>query len=160
MIETIRQAAAFIIISPFVAVAYLLILFTGKKRAVKIIGPPVTAFAKLSVKILVPDVKSAEDFDLFVKKFRSTVKYWKLMYNFSFLTPDKNTVKLHITNCPFCELLKKIGLKELNPYVCQGDWEYAKVCKEKWDFSRENQIGTGDNYCDHTYTRKNMHGEK
>ena len=160
MIEIIRQTAAFIILSPFILATYLMILFIGKEKAIGVMGKYVTSISKFAVKLMVPNVKNAEDFDLFVKKFRATSKFWKLLYNFSFLTPDNNTVKLHITNCPFCELLKNIGLSELNPYVCQGDWEYAKTSINKWDFSRENQIGTGDKFCDHTYTRKNINGEK
>ena len=82
---------------------------------------------------------------------------WKLFYDIEILKEDPNTFKLQVTNCPFCEALAMLGLKELGPYLCQADWEVAKDNFDKWGFHRENQIGTGDPFCDHTYHR--LHAE-
>ena len=61
--------------------------------------------------------------------------------------------KLHVSNCPFCEALNPMGMSKLSPYVREGDWAIARVNADKWKFERNNQIGTGDSYCDHTYKR-------
>ena len=46
-----------------------------------------------------------------------------------------------------------MGLLEMKPFVCQGDWDAARVHADKWVFERAHQIGTGDAFCDHTYKR-------
>ena len=82
---------------------------------------------------------------------------WRLFYDIEILKEDPNVFKLKVTNCPFYEALAMLGLKELGPYLCQADWEVAKDNFDKWGFHRENQIGTGDPFCDHTYHR--LHAE-
>jgi predicted ArsR family transcriptional regulator len=67
---------------------------------------------------------------------------------------DDDTLALKYANCPFCETFNLLGLPEMGAHVCQSDWEIAKDNADLWDFERSHQIGTGDEYCDHTYLRK------
>jgi len=46
-----------------------------------------------------------------------------------------------------------LGMPELAPYICEGDWAKARSNSHKWGFERMHQIGTGDAFCDHTYKR-------
>lgn len=154
MKKIFRQLVGFIVVVPFALMTYIFSLFIGRERAVKFWGPSFTSIAKSSLKWFIPNIKDASEFDRFAPGMKANQKFWKPIFDFSIASPDSNTVKLHVTNCPFCEVLRTLGLSEMTPYVCQGDREFAKDHADKWDFERMHQIGTGDSFCDHTYKRK------
>ena len=149
-----RRMLGVIIVLPTVVTVYALALFEGKKKAVTRCGPRLTAMAKWSLRFWVPKLNDASEFDFFAPRMRSRFWLWKPFYDITVVKEDANTFGLRVENCPFCEALNAFGLPALGPYVCQGDWEMAKEHADKWRFKREHQIGTGDDFCDHTYLRK------
>ena len=154
MKKNFRQCIGFIVGSPFIVMTYLSSIFIGKEKAVKLWGPALTSYAKLIVKLTVPKIKNASEFNRFSSGLKARFRLWSPVYDYSVAYEDSNTLKMHFSNCPFCEVLKTLGLSGLNPYVCQGDWAAAKDYADKWGFERSHQIGTGDSFCDHTYKRK------
>ena len=130
-----------------------MILF-GKKKAISFWGPFMTSHAKQSLKFWVPKLENAKDFDNFRAKMKANLWLWSPFFDIQITEETNDTFKLHLGNCPFCEVLNNAGLSDLNPYVCEGDWVLARENKDKWIFDREHQIGTGDSFCDHTYKRK------
>lgn len=113
-----------------------------------------TSLAKQSLKFWVPKLENAKDFDKFRAKMKANLWLWRPFFDIQITEETNDTFKLHLGNCPFCEVLNNVGLANLNPYVCDGDWVLARENKDKWIFDREHQIGTGDSFCDHTYRRK------
>ncbi len=149
-----RESIGLIAMSPFILVTKISSVFIGKEKTVEFCGPYLTSIGKVILKLIyLPKIKDESEFDLFKSKMKAKSRFWKPLFDFSFAYEDNDTIQLNIKNCPFCESLIKCGCSELAPYVCQGDWEVAKDYSNLWSFDRKNQIGTGDNFCDHTYKR-------
>jgi hypothetical protein len=154
MINLFRRPAGFLFFGPFVLAVYFFSIFIGKEKSIRFVGPVITRAAKWSLRFFVPDIKNAADFDFFPAEMKKNFWIWRPFYDFSVIEENKDVFKLKVMNCPFCEAIMLSGLKELAPYVCQGDWEKARENSDRWEFRREHQIGTGDTFCDHTYLRK------
>ena len=150
----IRNIFVATVLSPLIAYVYLRSLSDGRKKVVALVGPSLTRAAKHSLRYWVPALDRPEDFDRFAPSMKSRFWIWKLLYDFVVIEETRDIFKLRISNCPFCEVLKAMGLPELGPYVCEGDWAKAGENSDKWTFDRQHQIGTGDSFCDHTYMRK------
>ncbi len=114
-----------------------------------------TAYAKLFVNLTLPNIRDASEFDRFASRLKANFRHrWRFIYDYAIAHEDRDRLALRFSNCPFCDVLNQVGLAELRPYVCQGDWAAAKDNADKWTFERRHQIGTGDDFCDHTYLRK------
>jgi len=153
MKQVFRKIFGIIVVSPFVVASKLLSIFLGEQKAIETIGPIVTDCAKQSLKFWVPKIDDPKDFDSFPSKMEKNFRIWKPFYDIKISEETNDVFKLHVSNCPFCEVLNKFGLKRLSAYVCEGDWAIAQDNSDKWIFKRNYQIGTGDKYCDHTYKR-------
>lgn len=81
-------------------------------------------------------------------------RLWKPLYDIAVTEETRDVFRIRVSNCPFCEVLNSAGLREFSPSLCEGDWTVARENAGKWDFERTHQIGTGDDFCDHTYLRK------
>jgi hypothetical protein len=148
-----RYAIGFITVAPFIMAAKLLAPVVGEEKAITIIGPVVTAVAKLSLKLSMPRIKSDDDFDKFQVKMERTLWLWKPLFDVDIAERNRDLLKLRVSNCPFCQVLSACGQRRLSPFICQGDWAFAETNRDKWRFARSHQIGTGDHFCDHTYKR-------
>lgn len=153
MIKGFRKISGYMVVSPIFISSKLLSLFVGPDKAVETIGPAVTQLAKLSLKFWVPTINSSKDFDLFSAKMKRNFRFWKPFYDVKICEENDDIFKLHVSNCPFCVALNRLGLSKLSEYVCEGDWAVARENFDKWRFERNNQIGTGNTFCDHTYKR-------
>ena len=149
-----RGILSLIIIIPVVLMVYIFSLIIGKQRAIEFWGPMMTFTGKILLLSLIPKINSPSEFDLFSERLEANLWRWKLMYDISVAYKDDDIIKLNYANCPFCAAYKQVGLPEIIPYLCQGDWDFAKENVELWEFERNHQIATGDGYCDHTYKRK------
>ena len=149
-----RQIAGFMVVLPAVAKVYVLAPFIGKERAIAICGPGVTAMAKWSLRFWIPKIEDAVEFDSFPSRMKARFRLWKPFFDLSVVQEDRNIFKINVYHCPFCEAFRKLGVSEMGPYLCQGDWETAKENSDKWGLQRKHQIGTGDSFCDHTYLRR------
>ncbi len=142
---------------PFFIMVKIASLFIGKEKAIELLGPVVTSASKILGSIfMVPRIGSYADFDIFVSRMRRKIWFMKPLYDIAVFHLDRDKIVLNYANCPLCEGFSSLGLTELSPYLCQGDWEIAKDNADKWDFERTHQIVTGDGYCDHTYKRKHL----
>jgi hypothetical protein len=153
MKKTFRRLVGLGFALPFSVLLRLLGLFIGRSKAEEVTGRFVTCAAKHAVRLLVPKIRDASEFDHFVARMKRNSRYWKPFYDFTIDYPDRDTVRLHITNCPFSEALDTLKCACLKRPLCQGDWEVAMSSVGKWMFERRHQIGTGDDFCDHTYRR-------
>lgn len=154
MKKIVRFLSGVLFIGPIVLLTYLFSLFLGREKAVRLWGPVITSIAKSGVNLFIPKLKDASEFDFFAERMKKNFWLWKPFYDFTISQDGRDVFQLNVKNCPFCETAIKLGLPELGPYFCQGDWEVAKENKDKWDFNRTHQIGTGDKFCNHTYLRK------
>jgi len=154
MKKILRGLTGFIVVWPFILCIKFLSVFWTREKAIAIMSPLIIKTAKRFVRILVPNVNSAADFDKFKNTIISRAPRLKLFYDITFPVKSDDLLKLHVANCPFAEMAKRLGYADLGHYICYGDWELAKDNIDKWDFERKHQIGTGDNFCDHTYKRK------
>lgn len=149
-----RNTFGTIVLMPLIITFHVLRLTRGRDYAVRSCGHRATAMAKAALRSWVPDIKEPSEFDVFRAGLKGNFRFWQLLFDISVIRDDKDAISLKLTNCPFCEPLRKLGCPELARHVCQGDWEVARQNADKWVFSREHQIGTGDTFCDHTYSRK------
>ncbi len=156
MKKILRQLVAFIVVGPFILCIKILSFFSSREKAIEIMSPIIVKVAKIFVRILVPNVKNATDFDILKDTITKRASRLWPFYDISIAENNDNLLKLHVANCPFAELAIRLGYIDIGPFVCQGDWEVAKDNINKWDFERKHQIGTGDSYCDHTYKRKTL----
>ncbi|MGD8911974.1 MAG: L-2-amino-thiazoline-4-carboxylic acid hydrolase [Candidatus Thiodiazotropha sp.] len=153
MKNIIRNIIALLFLFPLILVIYVTTVFFGKNNAIRFWGPVGTFISKQTVRFLVPNIMNPQEFDAFPKGIKHNLRYWKILYDYKIKEETENTFKLNMLNCPFCEVLNRAGLSDLNGYICEGDWAYARENKDKWLFERKYQIGTGDAICDHTYKR-------
>ena len=154
MKNVLRKTIGYSTAVPFYLMIKTVSLFAGRERAVEIVGPFATSLARFSLIFLLPGIKDPAEYGDFKAGMKKKFKFWKPLFDFEIAHEDEDTIELKIDNCPFCESIRQMGISELCPYVCQGDWEFAKDNSEKWTFERSHQIGTGDSYCNHTYKRK------
>lgn len=136
-----RKIFGFIVVSPFIVATKLLSIFLGEKKAVEALGPIVTNLAKKSLKFWVPKIDNSKDFDFFPAKMKKNFWIWKPFFDIEISEETNDVFKLHVSNCPFCEVLNKFGLTRLSAYVCEGDWAIAQDNSDKWIFERNYQIG-------------------
>jgi predicted ArsR family transcriptional regulator len=148
-----RKIIGYIVVSPFVVASKFLSIFLGKQKAIEVVGPRLTKSAKRFLKFWIPKIDGAEDFASFPAKMKKNFRLWEPLYDIEISEESNDVFKLHVSNCPFCEALNRLGMSKLSPYVCEGDWAIARDNADKWKFERNYQIGTGDSYCDHTYKR-------
>lgn len=153
MKKALRNALATILLSPFIILVYLTSVIAGKSKAISIWGPAATFISKQALTFWVPNMASADDFHNFAKKMRVNLRLWRPMYDVEIVHENEKSFGLRVLNCPYCEVLNSVGLADLSPFVCKGDWAKAEEHKDKWVFERNNQIGTGNDFCDHTYKR-------
>ena len=153
MQQMFRRCVGLMVALPYGLAVWASALFVGRERAVAFWGSRVAAFAKRLVMLTLPRLENPSEFDQFGPRLKTNMRPWRSIYDFSVECVDRDTVQLLVSNCPFCEAFDTMGLSEIKPFVCQGDWEAAAVHSDKWTFEREHQIGTGDAFCDHTYKR-------
>lgn len=152
----IRNALVGVFLSPLIVYAHILSALVGRDNAIRAVGRSLTHVAKRSLKFWVPEIAHAEDFDEFALKMKTRFWLWRTLYDIDIFEETKDSIRLRVSNCPLCEILNGVGLKRLSPYVCEGDWAIARENADKWCFQRSHQIGTGDSFCDHTYSRKTV----
>ncbi len=151
---TVRNSCVAVLIGPVVMGVYLLSLFVGRTRAVEMVGPSVTRVSAAALRwFLVPRLGGAQEFGEFWPRMRRKLWLWRPLFDVAAEEATEDTVALKLTNCPFCEVLQATGMGDLGMYVCEGDWVVARDNTGAWTFRRDHQIGTGDRFCDHTYSR-------
>lgn len=155
MKRLLRTTAGLLIALPFYALIHLCALFTGKNRAVEIFGPVVSALVTRTAEfILIPRINDPGRFDEFRRRITRNAALLRPLYDVSIVHQDAERIVFDYRNCPHCEAFRRLGLAQVNPYICDGDWQIAERHASAWDFQRSRQIGTGDDHCDHTYLRK------
>jgi hypothetical protein len=154
MIRLLSLIAIFIFTLPFVLQTYALRLFLGQKRAIRIVGKQLVLEVKLVAKLIVPRINSKMEFPLFKQKIKRNFLFFRKLLHLRIENETKDRIEFKFNFCPVAKILTSFGLSELCKYSCAGDWKLAKENKEYWIFEREQTIGTGGLYCNHTYSRK------
>jgi hypothetical protein len=155
MKKALRNASVLVGTTPIIALIYFQSLFHGKKKAVRSFGPIMTRVAKHFLRYWVPDIPGPSHFNEFRAQMKCNFRFWSLLSDIDIAEDTPDTFKIHVRNCPFCEVFTFVGLSQVNRYICKADWEIAKDNKGKWFFARQHTIESGDCFCDHTYRRHN-----
>ena len=154
MIKILSLLFVFIFTLPFVLQTYALTPFLGKKRAIRIVGKQLILAAALVAKLIVPRINSKLDFSIFKQKIKRNFLFFGKLLRLRIENETQDKIEFRFQFCPVTKMLTIFGLSELCKYSCAGDWKLAKENKEYWTFTREQTIGTGGSYCNHTYSRK------
>lgn len=154
MIRLLSLFAIFLFTLPFVLQAYALRLFLGQKRAIRIVGRQLVLAGTLVAKLIVPRINSKFEFPIFKQKIKRNFLFFRKLLHLRIENETKDRIEFKFNFCPVAKILTTFGLSELCKYSCAGDWKLAKENKEYWIFTREQTIGTGGHYCNHTYSRK------
>lgn len=153
MKRALRNTAALILCAPVIVLTYFRAFFQGKAKAMGHYGPALTRMARRSLRYWVPAISDAAEFDLFRKRMKNNLRWWRILYDIDIAEDAPGVHKVHVNNCPFCEVLSVAGLGDLNASLCKADWKVAEDNSGKWIFQRQHTIGSGDALCDHTYRR-------
>ena len=154
MIKIISLLFFFLFTIPFVLQTYALTLVLGKRRAIRIVGKQLTLAASLGAKLIVPRINSKLDFSIFKQKIKRNFLFFGKLHRLRIENETQDKIEFRFQFCPVSKMLTLFGLSDLCKYSCAGDWKLAKENKEYWTFTREQTIGTGGLYCNHTYSRK------
>lgn len=154
MIRLLSLFVVFVFTLPFVLQTYALKLFLGEKRAIRIVGRQLVLAGALVAKLIVPHINSKLDFPIFKQKIKRNFLFFSKLLHLRIENETQDKIEFKFKFCPVTKILTTFGLSELCKYSCAGDWKLAKENKEYWTFTREQTIGTGGPYCNHTYSRK------
>jgi hypothetical protein len=154
MIKILSWLLFFLFSLPFVLQTYALKLFIGEKRAIRIVGKQLTLAAALLAKLIVPRINSKHDFSIFKQKIKRNFLFFGKLHHLKIKNETQDKIEFRFQFCPVSKMFIIFGLSELCKYSCEGDWKIANENKEYWTFTREQTIGTGGLYCNHTYSRK------
>jgi hypothetical protein len=144
----------FIFTLPFVLQTYALIPFLGKQRSIRIVGKQLVSAATLVAKVIVPRINSKLEFSIFKQKIKRNFLFFRKLLHLRIENETQDKIEFRFQFCPVTKMLTIFGLSDLCKYSCAGDWKHAKENKEYWTFTREQTIGNGGPYCNHTYSRK------
>jgi hypothetical protein len=154
LIKILSWLVVFLFTLPFVLQTYTLRSFLGKKRAIRIVGKQLVLAGALVAKLIVPRINSKLDFPIFKQKIKRNFLFFANLLHLRIENETQDQIEFRFKFCPVAKMLTTFGLSELCRYSCAGDWKFAKENKEYWTFTREQTIGTGGSYCNHTYSRK------
>ncbi len=153
--KLLRNATGYGIALPLGLAVKATAVFTGRERAVKLWGPAAAVVVKkLAQWTLIPKAKGPDDFDRFTQQMRRNISRLGLLYDIEVIRHDSNVLALQYANCPHAQAFIRMGLPEMGLHCCHSDWLIAEENKNNWDFSRDCQIGGGDELCNHTYICK------
>lgn len=144
----------FLFAIPFILQVYLLTPFFGKERAIQFVGRQLTLAASFVAKLIVPRINSKLDFSIFQQKIKRNFLFFGKLYHLRIAKETRNTIEFRFRFCPVTKIFTIFGLADLCKYSCAGDWRLAEKNKDYWTFNRDQTIGTGGTYCNHTYSRK------
>ncbi|MRR16055.1 MAG: hypothetical protein EG826_06335 [Deltaproteobacteria bacterium] len=144
----------FIFTLPFIVQTYALMLILGKQRAIRIVGRQLISAATLVSKVIVPRINSKLEFPVFKQKIKRNFLFFRRLLHLSIENETQDKIEFRFQFCPVSKMLMIFRLSDLCKYSCAGDWKHAKRNREYWIFTREQTIGTGGSYCNHTYSRK------
>ena len=140
---------------PFFVLIHISALFVGREKAVAYWGPYASWMLTTIVEfVFIPKISHPEEFDTFTREIERNTKRFGYLYDITVTHHDSDTIALRFENCLHCAAFESLGFPDVNPHICQGDWDIARRNRDVWDFERDHQIGTGDAFCDHTYKRK------
>ena len=71
-----RYAVGFFTVAPFMALLRLLAPLLGDTRALRVVGPMVTAVAKATLRLSMPRIRPGEDFEVFSSRLQRTL-WWR-----------------------------------------------------------------------------------
>lgn len=113
MINILRQLTGFIIVGPFILSIKIMSLFMTREKAIAIMSPLIIKVAKMFVRILVPNVKNADDFDKLKDTITKRARKLRLFYDITIAEKNDNLLKLHVANCPVAEMAERLGYTDL-----------------------------------------------
>ena len=153
MKKALRNTTVFLLSLPLITAIHVMTLFRGRLFAERYFGPMITRAAKRSLRYWIPSIRDASQFDMFRHLLRQNIRRWKPLYDIRIVEDIPQAIRIHVCNCPFCEVFKFARLGEMNRYFCRADWDMADKNSGKWTFERTHTIAEGGRYCDHTYKR-------
>jgi hypothetical protein len=153
MTKSISITFGSLFIFPFVLMVYSLTPLIGRMKAIQIVGKLLSNYAAFGLNLFLPKIKSSEEYFIFQRKIKENYLYLGKLYDLQVRSETLDTIEFRVNYCPIAILLKRFGMPELRKYSCAGDWILAQKNKNYWTFKRDHTIGTGGNFCNHTYCR-------
>jgi len=154
VIKILTMLFFFLFTIPFILEVYALTPFLGKKKAIQFVGRQLTPAAAWIAKVIVPRINTKRDFSVFKRRLKRNFLFFGKLYHLKIENETPDTIEFRFRFCPVTNFLTIFGLKDLCKYSCAGDWKLAEENKDYWTFNRDQSIGTGGLYCNHTYSRK------
>jgi hypothetical protein len=147
---------------PFILMVYALQPILGKKKTINIAGKMLSHYASIVLSLFIPKIKSPINYSEFQQKIKINYSVLGLLYDLTIQQETKDLIEFRVNFCPVSTVLKYFRMADLCKYSCAGDWLTAKNNRNYWIFKRDQTIGTGGKYCNHTYcglvTNKSIKG--
>lgn len=122
-------------------------------KAKEIGGEILARCGALDIKLTIPNLRKNENLSDYINYLKKS-KYFKLS-SYNIIKEDVKEVKIKVTKCIYCELLKKYGVFELAEYLCKSDELFFKNYHPNIKFILNGSIAKGDKFCDETYKWNN-----
>ena len=138
---------------PFVLMVFVLQPILGKKKAIKSAGKLLSHYSSFVFRLFIPASKSAGEYSFFQQKLKRNYLILASLNDLTIQQETKDLIEFRVNFCPVSMILRKFSMADLCKYSCAGDWITAKNNQNNWVFKRDQTIGTGGKYCNHTYCR-------
>lgn len=132
-----------------VAFAREFIAEIGKERALRIIGRVFEKQQANDGRNLARKL-GRNTFQAFSKHYQETEPEKDYL---EVLEVSNRHIALKISRCRAWEAFKKLGMPELCPLLCEGDYAFSNAFNPKMKLIRTKTIADGDDYCDHIWVR-------
>jgi hypothetical protein len=153
-IKVFRSFLGYVYAAPFALMAYSLMPFIGKKRAVGRVGKWLTKTTVFCLRLLIPTISAPSEFDAFKMRIMRNFMLLAPLYDLKIADNTANHIEFNVHHCVVTHAFKTLGLSDICKYACAADWVVAKRNQDHWEFARRQTIGTGGPFCNHTYKRK------
>lgn len=151
--KSISVTFGFLFTFPFILMAYVFLPIFGRKKSISIVGKLLSQYASFVLSWFIPKIKSGADYFIFQQKIKRNYLVLRLINDLEIQQETNELIEFRVKFCPAATVLKKFGMADLCKYSCAGDWITAKKNQDYWTFKRDQTIGTGGKFCNHTYCR-------
>ena len=138
MFKLLRSLSGFFYVFPFAVLYYMLLPFSGRKKAISFSGKFLLKATEFVMSILVPKVKRREAFCKFKNKLKKHFILLSSFYDLKIKNETNDMIEFNVCFCPVSNALHKLGLFELAKYSCAGDMKLQKSYDDYWKFQRDS----------------------
>ena len=119
------------------------------KVALRICGAIIAKCGDVDIGFSLPPLQPDDDLSEFLTHLQQS-KYFSIS-DYEVMEQDTYEVKIKVTTCGYCELLKRYNVFELAPFLCKSDEIFFSQYHPKLKFILKTSIAEGSKTCNEVY---------